>query len=1041
MGGTGGTGGDVGPAPVVDDVERLGAYQPAPPQSLLAGVNRPLMLVGLDGSVVDDTALFGLGDPANPGQSGMSAGLLVQDTDTGAVRLYGAADGLPELDYGLYVFGGKPAAAPVIRLAWIDTDERFAAAMLTHVAVGTRADDGTWSFRSSKLRKPGATTDSQITVVASAAGALFVGSDQGVAVLDPDTLSVTRWLDTGTPISEIYELVSVGFDEAKAAVAWNQKQNAGGPNRISIASAGSPDLEEVTLPDGFLPTCFAGTTGALYVGGRAGDGRGAILAVTQLDDGYEARMVVAPEDLVALHRAPYVPNRIAVSADGLRLFVGAQLQQSGDVKGVAVFELMANAVVMTPGRLVVDRRRAEADLLPWQTELLVADAKGRLWVAGKQRCNDVSRRITGLFRIDGVGDDPETARVVRPFVSGVRTISVDPVDGNTWLGLRDENSGLACDGYVVQQSVCRLKSDGSCEIWVPRTNTDLQRGPVALAAVGIAFDPERDRALAVVGIGDETFVRRGDTTRFLSTQLEPGVSLRTTSAAIGPSGLWISSAAQWDPGFPPDPNDPNPIDWDKVNDRTPHGVGYLEFDADGKPTYLRRFSRNKSDQKDYDVPGMPSNAAWQVLPLEGRRRAVVALGVERPMQFIDHQLPPESDRHVGGGIAIIDGDQVRTVSGPSGATLRDVVALARDQDGGVFAVEANEGVFRVNLETRKAERFAAPAWGPQVRATSLAVDEAGHVAVGTTAGLWIYGSNGKSTQATARDHGTYWALRFMEDGVLYAGADQGLVRVAIDGAMLPAVLGPSGPLPRYLWPLEFRCDGEEGCACFLNEECAAGLECGDWGPETGYCIVPVERCDVTPGDIGCGCESDDDCITSFECVGGACTTSSLACMRSCECGDDGCPADTRCLGGFTAASCVPVAPNCLASCTCDGADGCPATYHCESGIMAPRCVPSGDCRTNCSCPVNDGCPDGWQCQGGFAGRSCVEVLDPCLADCSCPDIDGCTDGYHCEWNDDGQTCVEDPDPCLMNCTCGGTGQCLPGYVCRGGIAGSSCVEE
>ncbi|HEY0839832.1 MAG TPA: hypothetical protein VGD74_06575, partial [Vulgatibacter sp.] len=352
------------------------------------------------------------------------------------------------------------------------------------------------------------------------------------------------------------------------------------------------------------------------------------------------------------------------------------------------------------------------------------------------------------------------------------------------------------------------------------------------------------------------------------------------------------------------------------------------------------------------------------------------------------------------------------------------------------------GVFRIDLESLRAIPFAPAAWEPTVRATSLAVDAVGHVAVGTTAGLWIYGSDGEVTKVTGRDHGSYWTLRFMADGLLYAGADQGLVRVAIDDrGALPAILGPVGPLARTLWPLATGCDGEEDCACFVDEECAPGLECGECGLETCFCVVPVERCDMNPGDLGCACEDDGGCLVSFECVGGTCAPSSLECTRSCGCEtDSGCPDDTHCVGGFTGASCMPDQGSCLESCTCDGGDGCPPTFHCEGGIMAPRCIPhGGSCTEDCTCPENDGCPDGFECQGGIAGRSCVEVLDPCLADCSCDSVDLCLEGWHCEFWDDFQTCVEDQDPCLADCSCGGPGQCLPGYTCQSGIAGRSCI--
>ncbi|MGA9524987.1 MAG: hypothetical protein WBV82_26245 [Myxococcaceae bacterium] len=50
-------------------------------------------------------------------------------------------------------------------------------------------------------------------------------------------------------------------------------------------------------------------------------------------------------------------------------------------------------------------------------------------------------------------------------------------------------------------------------------------------------------------------------------------------------------------------------------------------------------------------------------------------------------------------------------------------------------------------------------------------------------------------------YGFVWALRFMADGVLYAGTDDGLVRLAIGDAMFPESLGPASYPDRTLWPL------------------------------------------------------------------------------------------------------------------------------------------------------------------------------------------------------------------------------------------------
>jgi len=1091
-GGSGGT--DVeASAPKVNELERLGGYVPASPSAALAGVNEPLLIVGHRGTYLESVSLLGLAEQGSAASDGMSSGLVILDTDTGKLRLYTAADGLPTM---VYPDSGVTGTSAFLDLAWIRPDERFAAAAWNQVVVGEVDAGGAWTFQSQSVRGAGAEVDAMIIRLAVVGDELFLATDQGIVVLDAGSLSTKRWIDLGAEEPHVFELVAATLDGPVVVIAWNPNFVASAPDRISVVAPGASSATLIPLPEGSLPTAFAGTTGAAYIGTREGDGTGAILALVAGDEGPEFKAVVPSNALAEIHGTSIVPNRIAVDEVNQRLFVGGQFTatQPANAAGIGAFELIANATVSLPGRSIVDRRRQESSLLPWQTELLVPDAQGRLYVGGRQLCSEFKTRATGVYRIENITTDPEDSRMVRPWVNGVRAIEVDPVDGNTWLGLRNENPGLQCDGLIVQQNVCRLKADGSCEIYAPRTGVSGM--PTSAGARSFAFGDPDAKEFAYSTLRNGTFVRKGERIEALRTQIEPGISLEQTAAAWGESGLWLGSGAGW--SKPPE-NDQSGIDWDKVNDRSPHGLGYLEFDADGDVTFMRRYSRNQADNKDYDVPGMPSNAALDVLPLPGPRHALVALGLERQMWTYDHILPDARDPAVGGGLVEIEDDEIHTIAPPDGLVFGDVVGLAAGADGSFFALDATNGVIAVDLESRTSSLFARPAWGSKARGTSLAVDGEGRVAVGTTIGLYVFDRDGNVTTAVSTfEHGGYWALRFMEDGVLYAGSDQGLVRVAIDEVEeLPARLGPEGPLARTLWPLERGegCYGAEGCVCEALSECAPGSVCDCSGAGPCVCSVPKDPCLDNPGDVGCACTDDSTCNGAFACV---CEGASCACqpdpegdecLRSCGCGEpeEGeedevfCPDGTRCLAGLSGAmSCVPGDESgfntCMSDCSCPGS-GCPDTYTCESSILGPRCVPvdPNACLANCSCGVNDGCFDGYRCQGGIFGKSCVEEApvncqddcscetesgcegelvcvegscaeDPgpanCEDDCSCETDNGCLEGNQCTWTETGSFCEEAPPACLVKCRCETESGCPDGYTCVnvGGFVGTMCQK-
>ena len=892
---------DAGRPPAVTSVERFGQYMPTRTRAVLPGLQRSFVLFGEVGVHIDAPETFGLPSPSSDGV--VVAGLVVLDTATGHTQRYTDADGLPKMTYdGMPV----PATVPFFDLTWITPDQVFAAASWAYVVRGEIDAQSRWHFRSKTVRAPGASADASITSVAVAGGELFLGSDQGVAVLNPATLDVIRWVDLRMTRPWVRS-VSAAHVKGEAVVVLFSEAGANAPTNVSLALPGTTSAEPVPLPANAKPTVVAGLTGSVLIGATGVDGRGFVNALVESASGLDFTTMIDADKLGALtpRGKPFIPNRIAFDPVHGKLLVGGQISSTtiGRSGGLLEFDMVSNGQVNGPGRFFFDRRDPYETLLPWEVLVLVPDALGRWYVGGNQLCNEHKAKVVGVVRVE---QDGAERRLVRPFVSGVRSITVDPVEGQTWLGLRDEIPGLSCDGYTVQQHVCRLKADGSCEIYPSVVNANVDVFGPAVGASAIAFGDTTRHEMAIATRRDASFVRIGDTTRALMSQISPGVSLFQTAAAWSNGGLWLGSEMSWDVGVN-DPNDPNPIDWDKVNDRSPHSLGYLEFNADGTESLVRRYVRKASDSNRIDVAGMASNTVWDVLPLPGARHALVALGFERDSRNYDHVLPAVNSHHFHGGLSEVSDTTIKPIAEPAGVTWGDVVAIARTADGAILALDAEAGLFRVDLASGKADRWAAPAWTAPGRARAMAIDGAGRVAVATTSRVFIYGPNGAWITATDGKDGGFWSARFVADGVLYAGADQGLVRVVLGDAVAPR-LGASAMLPRELWPLPLGCHGEEGCACTDPEQCAAGSDCACTSPSECVCKA-TDPCAADPGGPHCACKLDLDCDSGLVCACDArgtcgCEKSAACTTQGCKCHQDSdCDPALFCRSGIAGGTC------------------------------------------------------------------------------------------------------------------------------------------
>lgn len=977
--------------PTVGASDQLGAFLPSVPRAILAGAET--LLVGTRAVEIDPAYLGGKpipldleqAPPDRPETTEIVGGLLIQNTTTGAARVYTAADGLPTMVYPSPHAGWGEQTTSIFDLDWLELDRSFAGAGWTQLFTGAVDESGNWTFHGAPLRRDGAEADAVITQVEAADGKLWVGGDQGLAVVSPETLLAESWIDFGHPVS-VFQL-SAGplgtSEESQPAVAvLFGDEGAAAPNGIAVVRTdGTVTLLET--PADAQPTAIL-LAGGVYVGGITAAKEGAIYAWSDAGDGNLALAKVAgAADLVTPGRLhSVVPSLLRVDRKNGSLLVGGQVViLDGGGPGGGLVTLRPSEGKLERAMDVMLKQDPIYATLPWGIDAVTSDENGDLYFAGRQLCDERHQRQLPVMKLERWSDTE--MRLVKPWISGVRSIAFDPVRHDTWIGFRDE--APTCGGLTFSEGLCRLRENGACEITVPVVNASHDAFPPMPAVTAVAFGPVEEQRLALATIDAGLFLEQGDATSGINVS-DYGTNLRNTAAAWSEDGgLWVASVGDYEPTAS-----------QTVNQRSPHGLGYFEFDGAGLPTVGLRYVRRASDQRpDDDVPGLPSDAVHDVLPLPGHGRALAALGVDRLRADSDHVPGAPAERAGVGGIALIDGRTVASIAAPKGVAWSDVVALARFGDGAIYALDASEGLFTVDVAGKKARLFAKAPWAgngtdPAERGLSLAVDGAGHLAVGTTRGLYLFDEKGGVTTAFHDDGPNFvWSVEFESNGVVYAGTDRGLRRLALGDAQLPA-RGPAAMESRWIYvvdPLQI----PVGAACNTDLQCPDGSVCA--GSEVDgvlqWLCTGTTECTARPGGVDCSCnpQKADSCITGLSCVEG-----------------DG--------GGVCA---EPPPPDCggAVGCSCNDATPCAEGLVCSALNVCIE-TPADLCMLDCSCAgegsTADHCLAGQECRTEWNGKSqCYEV--PCESTCSCSGA-----GYNEQGCPEGQECVSDMNG---NPTCGG----------------------
>jgi len=922
-GGAGGSGGAERPeGPAIAAMETIGGFLAAPPQAILAGVESPLLLVGTRGTVVHPEH-FG-GEPVENGV--ITVGLLAVDTSTGRVERLDSSDGLPTMPYQDESGNWGEETASIVDLAWIEADRSFAAAGWNHLIKGTLEPDGTWSFASVRLRAAGKAQDAVVFHVEVIGDSIYAGGDQGLAIVSAENLAVQGWVDFGAPDRTIHQL-SAGLlrGEEVVSVLYGDT-DAGSPNAIGLVHADG-SFEPIPVPQGLVPTATLVLETRVAFGFQTPDRAGALYLWEQslVDDTWSLRESLGPLELITTERRwPVVPNRLVEDRARGVVIVGGRIaagEPDGPGGGLVEVPYSTGSGFLERARDIVVRSNFSVEALPWWVDALALGRDGTIYVAGRQLCSEHRTRQLPVLAIERNEGGPQL--LVRPWIDGVRSIAIDPKNGETWLGLRSGTPSLACEGVAVHQSLCRLRADGSCQITIPQVNEASDFFSPLPGVVEVAFgDPEKNQ-VALATLRDALFLQTGEKTGAVATQIDPGLSLRMTSAAWGPEDtLWVGSQMFYDAFWD-----------DAVNDRGPHGLGFFTI-QDGKPqpATMKRYVRTESDlQPDVDVGGLSSNMVFDVLPLDRAGSALVAMGAERADWVYDHVRPEVANDEARGGLALVDRDTVEAIAAPAGTEMDEIVALARAPDGTIYALDAEEGIFTVDVEARAAALWTPASWTAPERALSLATDGEGHVAVGTTRALHLFGADQGVTEAVEEAAlGYVWAVYFVEPGVVYAGTDHGLVRVALGEKALPALSDPG----RNLWPFPLAgaaCDGSAGCACVVDNQCAPGSLCLCDGPAWECACTAYDPCLDLPGGAGCACDPEayDPCAGNLVCTddgsgGHTCETPPCGGVTGCRCSvDEDCAPGYACTDGFVRL-CQPIPEDaCTMDCSCTGEDATP----------------------------------------------------------------------------------------------------------------------
>lgn len=644
---------------------------------------------------------------------------------------------------------------------------------------------------------------------------LFASTDQGLLEVDPDALTVRSRiaLDAlgGMP-------GSLAIDPASGALFAAVHPDASASFVLRILGEERTRLVpgEGGVPSGAVgDVVFSRTWGSALIALASWDARsGGVIAW----DGAEVRSIANEGALAQAARNESVAfgaSTLAYDEDAGVLVVGGRLRGTGPLGGL-VGGGLAWIDVSDPGRApgLVGVSTGTSAIRGDHVRAAAYDPQDhRTYVALQQPCNELRLGNVGIHSVFFERGQP---RFELPMLSGVRDLA--RVDGELWVGLRDDTDAVGCDGVEVQTGFARVDGQRAAVVpevrgWTPGrfgvTELDV-RGPHGWLVAGFRVD------LFAGGDGGGIL---------LNPALELGTSLWPEDVAWQDDRtFWVVGRTSHHAGDPA-----------HLADTGPRGAARVVLNEGGSIASVTHYVRRDRDGTPGVITGLPSAEVYDVL-FDAEGTAFVVCGTERLMGTYD-RVEREEFRLDGqlrrGGVARIEDDgSITVVAGPG--VVPDGRAGAFAPDGTLYVLDAERGLLRqTGSGFEVVELSGVPAGSvPQ----TLWIGASGDLIAGFDTGAWM--RLGETTRFLD-GVGVVWGVE-ESDGLILLGTDRGLVRVAAPGVIDPGEPASSaGELPPFVGgepppPPPPPADGgmclTEGQVCSASPEgCCPGLFCSSMG--------------------------------------------------------------------------------------------------------------------------------------------------------------------------------------------------------------------
>ena len=677
---------------------------------------------------------------------------------------------------------------------------------------------------------PGVDGVDTLTEIARSEGSLWASTGAGLFELDLVTLTVRDMLSAaelgGSPgpiaTAPSGDLYAVVFGSSGASVVLIRD---GAVARTLIP--GTDGVPAGTPRD----IVFSAERGVAFValGSWAATSGGVVTW-----DGESSEWIASEGELsLALSSEPqaFGASTLAIGEEDEVLLVGGQIQ--GGFAGFRGGGLALIDLSQLPALAVAGTTAGASGLAgDHVTSLAWDDARNEAWVAAWQPCDESRLGFGGLDLLTWEGGKPAFRK---PVLGGVRGLRV--VDGEVWVGLRDDLPGNRCFGMNIQQGLAALRSDRTAEVVdIPRPG-DAWWHPNRVGPSMILPSPAGD-PLVLVTERDDLYL--GDDTR---ARLE-------NPAFIGPSlflqdavwedgdTLWIGGRATHQLGDGPE-----------LYDVGPRGAARIDVTSAGAIVSRTHYVRATRDAPAPDeVTGLPSSDVRAIVPdgdvvwIVSATERIYAGDYDRNDGTV---WTGESGPRRGGLARVERGDGSLTVVADA-SQLPDGRAATLDAAGVLHVVDSQRGFLAWNGSTFDEVPLSVTVPEGAIPQT-LWMGSDGELVIGYDLGAVV--SLGGVTE-WLEGFGFVWNAIARGEGVVLLGTDEGLVRVRAPGV---APIAEPAPTPGQLPPFatvrgggmtggadagvstDAGVDGSckaEGERCF-PDECCPGLGCGGSG------IVPA----------------------------------------------------------------------------------------------------------------------------------------------------------------------------------------------------------